>query len=219
MSQKTISLIVALFIISILTACTYEESDGSLAGFSPECPQSGQAENFCECISNVGELPQTDKHFRVIQPVDMPSWYSRYEILNSYGNIVYCFTTSASVWIEYINENVLEIGWGAGTGVQIVRFYSIENDIFSDVFVSPSLIKNEVIAYIAVSSDNCFMLVVRNIFDTEAYHKIFYFEDFAPTMRPSSSTYAIYLGDNQIRLLYLQDANSFDTSVVLQLDK
>lgn len=180
--------------------------------------QDKSLDELCECISNTGEVLHSSKHFRIIQPSDLPSWYLRYEIINREGNVVDCFTTSVPTWIECVNENVLEIGWGAGTGVQVVRFYSIKDDIFSEFFDTPFFIKDEIIAHIIRLDEGCLVLVVQDIFDIELFYREFFFEEFSPLAHPSSSTYVKYLGDNQIKIAALFDADFNEQYVILELE-
>jgi len=161
----------------------------------------------CECVSSSGDVLENNKHFRIIQPDDLPLWYLRYEILNSDGDVVSCFITSAAAWIEYVNEHTIEIGWSAGTGVRVVRFYSIDHDVFSEYFISPFLLCDEKIAYINRSNEGYLMLVVRDIFDSEVFHENFFFDDFSPGAYPTSSTHVVYLGNGMLKITSLIDTN------------
>ena len=228
MMKKIALTMIMLLAILIMSACySYVDTiilDESCLLYSQYEPinttqfyeQAMSNEEFLECTDDRGEVLAYDKHFRIIRPVDLPDWYLQYEIFNRYGELVKSFTVSRPSWIEYINETVLEIGISAGTGVRMVQFYSVKDDVFSDVFDSPFLIKDEIIAYI-VRYNDALKLIVQDIFNPAVYYREFLFEEFEYTVRSSSSTYVEYIGDGRIRIMYLLDENSEYTSIVLEL--
>ena len=219
-----------LFLTFLIMSACYSYDD--IAVFDEDCllyiqnksintsqvyEQIESEDDFLKYTDDKGEVLVSDKHFRIIRPDDLPSWYLLYEIFNSYGELVKSFTVSRPSWVEYINETVLEIGISAGTGVRMVQFYSVVHDIFSDVFDTPFILKDEIIAYM-VRYNDVLKLIVQDIFNPEVYYREFFFEEFMPMVRPSSSTNVEYIGDGRIRIMYLLDENSEYTSIVLELD-
>ena len=134
-------------------------------------------------------LIEYSPHFRIYH-IPEPMMF-HYEIYNYRGELVKSFTTCRPAWVEYINETVIEIGIGAGTGVQIVQFYSVNDDVFSDVFETPFLINDETVAYLA-RYDDMLMLIVQNIFDPASFYMAFPLDDFDFAEIPHSAIDIFY---------------------------
>ena len=118
--------------------------------------------------------------------------------------------------ITYINEDLLEIAIGAGTGLSLVQFYSIKNDLFSVIFESPLLIENELVAYMSLS-DGIIKFVVQNIFDTGIYYNEFLL-DFSPVANPKDALIHMdYLDNNRLKITYLSGENYTNKSCIIQL--
>ena len=155
-------------------------------------------------------------HFRIFQTTDLPRWYIHYEVFNQRGEIVRSFTATRTAWIEYISDNVLEIGISAGTEVRMVQFYSVLDDKLSDVFDTPFVITDERIGYLRWRDDSL-VLVVRDIFDAQVYYKEFSIEYLARTSSPIHDIK--YLGDGTIKVEYWARIGEgfYEKSIVLPL--
>ena len=163
-----------------------------------------------------------EPHFRSFQTPDLAPWYVSYEIINIDGEIVKSITTDRPMRISHASENILEISMSVGLAipsVTMVQFYSVKDNIFSDIFeTQPFFIKDEIVAHIARLDEGCLVLVVQDIFDSEIFHREFFFEEFSPFAYPSFCTYAEYLGDNRIKVAPLFDADFNEKYVILDLE-
>jgi len=211
--KKMAFVVFVVFALLVTVACASVDDCGMLddttaLGHAP----SESTNNSLEVVL------QTDKHFRIIQPADLPSWYLRYEVLNRYGAVVDYFVTSRPAWIEYVTESLLEVGWSAGIMTRVVRFYSIENDIFSEFFITPFFIKDEIIAEMRLHDDGDWILAVQNIFDSSTFYKEFSFRGLSFSADPFSHVVNIeYWGDDRIKITYWSDEDRAERYAIFDL--
>lgn len=181
----------------------------------PETIENNETEPTEDYIENDIIIVESDPHFRIIE-AEEPFHYI-YEIYNKHGELVKrSDAISRPMWVEYVSENILGINIGVGIGIRAVSYYSVENDIFSDVFDFSHFIKDELIAYMAWYSEG-YKLTIQNIFNSETYLKEFWFEDFAAIAAPSASVQVEYLGNNQIRIDYLSGEDYEESYLILDL--
>lgn len=98
-----------------------------------------------------------------------------YEIYNSQGELVRTETTDDLISITMLNESILDISIGKGTGITQHTYYDAEQNIFSTEFSYVICTDGELIAYIGLSEDGADnkSLIVQNIFNKEVYYKEF----------------------------------------------
>ncbi len=98
-----------------------------------------------------------------------------YEIYNSQGELVRTETTDDPISITMLNESVLDISIGKGTGITQHTYYDAERNVFSDEFSYVICTDGELVAYIGLSEDkvNNKTLIVEDIFNKEIYYKEF----------------------------------------------
>jgi len=167
---------------------------------------------------NVEVVIESSLHFRIFQTEDLPSWYIHYEVYNYGGEVVYSFTTSRTGWIKYFNDNILEVGVSVGTGTSQVRFYSMAEDKFSEYFLSPFFIKDEIIAEMRLVDDSYWALVVQDIFNPEVFFKAFTFDDFPSNMSPFFSIISVeYMEDDTIKVTHYYGDDFTKKTVTLSL--
>lgn len=100
----------------------------------------------------------------------------RYEIYNTKGETVLSETTDRPLKINTINDNLIDIAIGMGTGITVHKYYSISNDIFSSEFTYVYSNLDELIAYIYVPTENPMenrKVIIQNIFDKSLFYKEF----------------------------------------------
>lgn len=99
-----------------------------------------------------------------------------YEIYDSNGKTVLSETTDRPLSITMIDENIVDISKGMGSGISIHKYYSVNEDEFSEDFSYVICSSKNMIAYINVTKENSLQdrtIVVQNIFDEEEYFKEF----------------------------------------------
>ena len=97
-----------------------------------------------------------------------------YNIYNSEGEIVLSEKTDRPLEINMINDDIIDIESGMGTGITIHKYYGVGENIFSQEF--PYVLSNldKLIAYIDVPKENPFenrKIIVQNIFDKNLFYK------------------------------------------------
>jgi len=142
----------------------------------------------------------------------------RYEVFNNNGEIVRSGTGWRIPSFININENVLKISIGVGTGTQMVQFYSAKNDMFSEVFDTPIVITNELIGLLRWSDSDELNLIVRDIFDIEIYYNEFLLENFSSVANPIDALKGIeYLGNDKLEVTYLSGEHFVEKSIIFEL--
>lgn len=99
-----------------------------------------------------------------------------YDIYNSEGEVVLSEKTDRPLEINMINDDIIDIEIGMGTGIIIHKYYSIGDNIFSQEF--PYVLSNldKLIAYIDVPKEKPLenrKVIVQNIFDKSLFYKEF----------------------------------------------
>ena len=166
------------------------------------------ADNCGEDLRDYQYVIDSSAHFRILSVSSLPDpIYYRYEIFNSNGDLVKSQPLwRIAPWISYINDNTLMITSSHGTNFRLVSFYSITDDMFSDVFESPFFLNDELIAYIIRTPDGEYKLVVKDIFNPAAYYKEFPLVDFYLVGSPFFTILNVeYLGDGKIQVIYLTE--------------
>lgn len=167
-------------------------------------------ENGETCIYGEIILFDSSPHFRIFQSPDSEPWYISYEIINTDGCIVKSFVTDRAAWIAHINDNTLIITRSIGLAVPSVvetLFYSIKDDMFSDVFYSADfyVIKDNIIAYVQSHYAGSYTLTVRDIFDSDLLYHVVSLDGFTINKCFISAINDIYYsGDGNIAIAYVE---------------
>lgn len=99
-----------------------------------------------------------------------------YDIYNIEGEVVLSEKTDQPLEINMINDDIIDIKIGMGTGITIHRFYSMGEDIFSQEFSYVLSNSDKLIAYIDVPEEKPMetgKVIVQNIFDKSLFYKEF----------------------------------------------
>lgn len=166
--------------------------------------------------NSYGEVIEAGKHYRILK---INGDKICYQIYNTVGDIVLSEITDRPLNIDVINENIIDIGIGMGTGLTIHKYYDIENDIISEEYLYVLANLNELVAYIDVPENNSFQerkVIVQNIFDESAFHKEYQL-DFSnidtPVIDASFSDDGLVLS-----VVYLSGEEQLQKSVTLSLN-
>lgn len=99
-----------------------------------------------------------------------------YDIYNSDGEIVLSEKTDRPLEINMINDDIIDIKIGMGTGITIHKYYSVGENIFSQQFSYVLSNSDQLIAYIDVPKEKPLenrKVIVQNIFDKSLFYKEF----------------------------------------------
>lgn len=141
-----------------------------------------------------------------------------YNIYNSEGEIVLSEKTDRPLEINMINDDIVDIKIGMGTGITIHKYYGVGKNIFSQEF--PYVLSNldKLIAYIDVPKEKPLenrKVIVQNIFDKNLFYKEFQL-DFSNVDTPVIE--AKFSKDGaSLQLTYLSGEDQTQISTVLNL--
>jgi len=132
--------------------------------------ESKSLKNGEEPLPENTELIQSERYFQIYQYKNAVNKHF-YRILNSNGSTVISETTTRPLSISIIEDNIIDISIGFGTGVCYHRYYNINKDILSELFGNVFATSGELIAYMNVPKENAMesrTLIIQNIFNTDA---------------------------------------------------
>lgn len=115
------------------------------------------------------ELIKSEKHFQIYKYKDAVNKHF-YRILDSNGNTVISETTTRPLSVSIIEDNIIDISIGFGSGVCQHQYYDIDKNILSEPFFDVFATSGELIVYMDVPKENAMKdrtLVIQNIFDKE----------------------------------------------------
>lgn len=142
----------------------------------------------------------------------------RYFIYDINGEVVLSEETERPIRINMLNDNIVDIGIGMGTGVTIHKYYGVKQNLFSQDFSYVLSNKNELVAYIDVSKETHIenrKVIVQNIFDKSLFYKEFQL-DFSNVDTPVIE--ANFSKDGKsLELTYLSGKEQTQSSAILNL--
>lgn len=141
-----------------------------------------------------------------------------YDIYNSKGEVILSQTTDRPLEIDMINDEIIDISIGMGTGLVIHKYYSVKQELFSEEFSYVVANLNDLVAYIGFSQEGGFenrRVIVQNIFD-----KNLFFEEYQlnfsnvdiPVIQATFSE-----DGSALQLIYLSGKEKVQVSEVLNL--
>ncbi len=148
---------------------------------------------FCTSFSACGndnndtKIIEAGEFYRIIDvtPEDASETTQlKYEILDPNGAVIFSDTTDRPLNIEMINDTIVDIGIGMGTGEIVHKYYNSENIEFSKEFSYVVANYDDLVAYIyAPNGFENRKLVVEGAFAFSSYYKEFVL-DFANDVIP-----------------------------------
>lgn len=141
-----------------------------------------------------------------------------YDIYNLDGEIVLSEKTDRSLKINMINDDIIDIETGMGTGIIIHKYYSVGENIFSQEFQYVLSNSDKLIAYIDAPKEKPLenrKVIVQNIFDKSLFYKEFRL-DFSNVDTPAIE--AKFSKDGvSLQLTYLSGEEQTQISTMLDL--
>lgn len=141
-----------------------------------------------------------------------------YEIYNTEGELVLSDKTESPLEINMINDDIVDIEIGMGTGITTHMYYDVGEDIFSQEFQYVLSNLDKLVAYIDVPKEKPLenrKVIVRNMFDKQYFYKEFLL-DFSNVDTPVIE--AKFLKDGtSLQLTYLSGEEQTQVSTILEL--
>ncbi len=120
--------------------------------------------------------------------------------------------------IKVIDQNVVEIRQGAGTGIWYSYYFDRKNNRVSPIYESPMLAGNGKVVVPKTGK-----LAVADIFDKNVYYKELLIADYPPVANPVNAFQEIkWVGDNKLSVTYLagkKGENYITKTVVFDLNE
>ncbi len=142
----------------------------------------------------------------------------RYDIYNLEGDVVLSEKADRPLEIKMINEDIIDIKTGIGTGISLHRYYSVSHNIFSQDFSYVLSDCDNLIAYIGIPKENPMKkrkVIVQNIFDKNMFHREFEL-DFSRVDMPVID--AVFSNDAKtLKITYLTGEKQKQVSTTLDL--
>lgn len=141
-----------------------------------------------------------------------------YDIYNSKGEVVLSETTDRPLEIDMINDEIIDISTGMGTGLAIHKYYSVEQELFSEEFSYVVANFNDLVAYIGFSQEGGFenrKVIVQNIFDKNLFFKEYQL-NFSNVDTPVIQA-AFSEDGSALQLIYLSGEEQIQMSEILGL--
>ena len=160
------------------------------------------------------EIIYNDRFFKIIKRADSKYYYIyNMDKIVSENDEITKYPT-----VEQVNDNILDIHMGMGTGLAWHQYYSMKRDSFSGTYWYVLAFEDEMVAYIYVPEEHPFegrKIVVRNVFDKSEYFREFNL-DFSEVDTPIIK--AIFTNDgSQLQVTYLTGENQEETTQFLDL--
>ncbi len=178
--KKSVSFLLCFIITFSLVSCLFEP--GSLDDTAVNTPAPD------DTADNAGSTMETQR-----KPTDEPTeiientkYYKieklllttvRYSIYDSNGTVVLCEETDRPLQISMLNEDVVDICIGMGTGISVHKYYDVQSNRFSKEYNDVVATSNNLVAYIDTSMDEPWFnrrLVIRDIFHETVFCKSFF---------------------------------------------
>ncbi len=142
--------------------------------------------------------------------------YLCYDVYNAEKETVLSEKTDRPLKISMINDNIIDIEIGMGTGIAIHTYYNVDKNVFSREFSYVLSVSDDLIAYIDVPEENPMnnrKVIVQNIFDKNLFYKEFEL-DFSDVDTPVvNATFS----EDALQLTYLSGETQTQTAVTLNL--
>ena len=191
------------------------------------CKQSDLATESQEFEESFAEtLTVETKEYKVIAEgeyyrirTDEAPFIQYYDVFNKRGEVVYSSSEERPLSIQMINDSILEIEIGFGTGLQQRRYYDAEEDLFSEEYIYVIACRDRLLAYIKIpESGSAFenrKIVVLDMFDPETFYQEFSL-DFSKVDTPVVDA-AFSEDKTSLAVVYLAGENGTETTVELDL--
>ena len=166
--------------------------------------------------SETTDTPTTviNKQYYKIEKIELTK--VRYYIYDSDGNTVLSDETDRPIEISLHGDNIVDICISMGTGINIHKYYDVQNNRFSEEYSYVATSSGTLVAYIEGTSLSDRTLVIRDIFDKNAFYKSFGL-DFSSTVHDPIESATFTDGEAELNLVYLSERQPVSLSITLPI--
>ncbi len=161
-SRNYISLFLCLSLLVTLFSC------------SQEAKKENSESSSMSSVSDNNDMEFVESH--QFYQIYKNEFEFKYTVFDSQGKIALTDTTDRPLSISMLNDKIIDISIGMGTGLVVHKYYDISQNVFSEDFSYVMAAKDNLIAYIYVPEQGGFesrKLIVQNIFDKSVFLKDF----------------------------------------------
>jgi len=178
MKNRALATILSVLILANLNACGFaSEEEGASGTF--EQTEARSVQQVSNATEEIKTIDRTERYhyYRVVGTFELGC-----DIYNSEGKIVFSERTQRPLRLSVIDDDLLEVRIGYGTGTAGCRYFSLEDDRMSEEFFSVVANYGKRIAYLSDDLDDR-RLIVQDIYHPNDYYRIFDL-DFSPEPMP-----------------------------------
>lgn len=220
--KKYIAFLMCLIMVLSLFSCNAQNSDGKLPS-----DNNGENNKDTSVDTDDGTNDDTDSNDTDYgQIIDSTDYYKiktiglgkhEYHIYDRWGKEVLVEVTDRPLSISMIDQWVIEIRIGMGTGTSVSKYYDVESDRFSEEFLCVVATSGNLLAYVDSTQGNDAnkgTIVVRDIFDKNEFFKTFSL-DFSPREVMPIWKAEFTEREMALELVYLNQNSQVNESVTL----
>ncbi len=161
-----------------------------------------------------GQIVDSADHYKIIR---VGLGENEYHIYDRWGKEVLVEVTNRPLSISMIDQWVIEIRIGMGTGTSVSKYYDVQNDRFSEEYLDVVAASGNLLAYVDATQGNDAnkgTLAVRDIFDKNGFFKTFSL-DFSPREVMPISHAEFTEREMALELVYRNQDSEVNESVTL----
>ncbi len=191
--------------------------DKATAAISAKQPRPPEVASTGEYLWLLSENPESQV-FVIRDPVEGGHEGYLVRILDAEKKVIYegriAKRANYEPWTKMVDENVVQIRQGAGTGIWYSYYYDRKNYKVSPIYQSPLLT-----GYGKVVIPKSGRLAVSDIFDKNVYYKEILFVDYPPVANPVDAFREVkWLGEDKLSVTYV-DVNYARKTAVFDLNE
>ena len=125
------------------------------------------------CLDSQYSIVESSEYYKIYTDCNHNTWYS---VNDSSGRNVIKEQVNGPVSITMLNDDIISISVGKGTGISERKYYSISRNLLSKAYTYVIANYEDLVAYIDISEE-CSMenrkIVIVNIFDKQSMNREF----------------------------------------------
>ena len=208
--KKYVAFFLCLIITISLFSCDYANNDTESDTVNSESSEKDDG-------TTDDSIRDTNQQYYRIEKIELTR--VRYYIYDSNGNTVLSDETDRPLNISMPCDNIVDICISMGTGINIHKYYDVQNNRFSEEYSYVAASSGNLVAYIDTLMEEPMtnrVLVVRDIFDKNIFYKSFEL-DFLSTVHDPIEFASFTDDEVDLEVVYLSEREPISLSVTLPI--